>query len=92
MPPLRDAVDAACLKVGRDPATLERSASVLVDCAELGWYPDWLLPLTGSPEELAESFRAFGREGITHLQVAPYPTTVESIEQLAEVLEILDRD
>lgn len=91
IPPLRDAVDAACEKFGRDPATLERSASVLVDCSGFGWYPDWLSPLTGTAEELAESFRAFEREGISHLQVAAYPTNLESVEQLAEVLQILDQ-
>ena len=29
--PLRAAVDAACREVGRDPATLERTATVMVD-------------------------------------------------------------
>ncbi len=91
VPPMREAVDAACRKAGRDPATLERSVSVLVDCSGFGWYPDWLTPLTGSAEELAESFREFAREGISHLQVALYPTTIESIEQLAPVLDLLDR-
>ncbi|HET7036462.1 MAG TPA: LLM class flavin-dependent oxidoreductase [Thermomicrobiaceae bacterium] len=91
IPPLRAAVDAACRKHGRDPATLARSAAVLVDCSGFGWYPDGMEPLTGSPEELAEAFRAFAREGISHLQVATYPTTIEGIEQLAPVLELLDQ-
>ncbi|HEU5424179.1 MAG TPA: LLM class flavin-dependent oxidoreductase, partial [Nitrolancea sp.] len=92
VPPLRTAVDAACRKYGRDPATLARSAAVLVDCTGFGWYPEGLEPLVGSPEELAESFRAFAREGISHLQVATYPATIEGIEELAPVLEILDGD
>jgi alkanesulfonate monooxygenase SsuD/methylene tetrahydromethanopterin reductase-like flavin-dependent oxidoreductase (luciferase family) len=92
IPPLREAVDAACRKVGRDPSTLERSVSVLVDCLDFGFYPEWLEPLAGSPEQLAESFRAFQAEGINHLQVGLYPGTVESVEQLAETLKYLDRD
>ena len=91
IPPLREAVDAACVKIGRDPATLARSAYVLVDLTNFGWYPDRLAPLTGSPEELAESFLAFAAEGISHVQVATYPTSIEAIDELAEVLEVLDR-
>ncbi len=91
IPPLREAVDAACVKVNRDPATLQRSCAVLVDFTDLGFYPDWLLPLTGTAEELADSFRGFEREGISHLQVGVYPTNEESIDQLAEIVEILDR-
>lgn len=92
IPPLREAVDEACRKVGRDPATLERSAYVLVDLTNFGWYPDRLVPLTGSPEELAAAFRGFANEGISHLQVTTYPTTIDAIDELAEVLELLDRE
>ncbi len=91
IPPLREAVDEACRKVGRDPATLARTAYVLVDLTNFGWYPDRLAPLTGSPEELAAAFQAFADEGISHLQVTTYPTTIEAIDELAEVLEVLDK-
>jgi hypothetical protein len=48
--------------------------------------------LTGTPEELAEEFRSYAREGIDHMQLYPDPCTVAGIEALAPVLEILDRD
>jgi probable F420-dependent oxidoreductase len=95
--PLRAKVDAACAAVGRDPATLERTVAVLV---KLPGGPDRLsdipferdvVPLVGSPDELAEELRAFGRAGITHLQVILLPSSSAGIAAFAPVLEILDR-
>lgn len=92
IPPLRAAVDAACEAVGRDPATLERTAAVMVDFEGAYGRPGQAVPsLTGTPEELAEEMRAYAREGISHIQVYPDPCTVEGIEAFAPVLEILDQ-
>ena len=97
--PLRAAVDAACAVVGRDPATLWRSSAVLVQVngavpftpGSVGWR-FWRGPLhAGSAEQLAAVFRAYADEGISHLQVGVNPSTVAGIEQLAPVLEVLDR-
>src|SRR5690606_32005436 len=90
VPALREAIDAACRAVGRDPATLARSLAVQVDYLGREEYPEGLAPLTGSSEELATAFRAFAAEGISHLQVVLRPTTVETIERLSEVLPLLD--
>jgi probable F420-dependent oxidoreductase len=105
IPPLRDAVDAACRDVGRDPATLERTAGVLIDlpdrdpnrsgrasvsgATEPTTKPD--PPATGSPEELADLLRGYAREGITHAQVWLDPSTVVGVESFARVLDLLDR-
>jgi alkanesulfonate monooxygenase SsuD/methylene tetrahydromethanopterin reductase-like flavin-dependent oxidoreductase (luciferase family) len=95
--PLRTKVDAGCAAVGRDPTTLARTAAVLVKLPD---GPDRLtgipfesdtVPLVGSPDELAEEFRAFGHAGITHLQVMLLPSTPAGIVAFAPVLEILDR-
>ena len=56
VPPLREAVDAACIEVGRDPTTLTRSVAVSV--ALLGREDPAMRPITGEPEEIAEVFRA----------------------------------
>jgi alkanesulfonate monooxygenase SsuD/methylene tetrahydromethanopterin reductase-like flavin-dependent oxidoreductase (luciferase family) len=89
VPPLREAVDAACRGVGRDPATLGRTLTVGV---AFGGRTIWGgEPVTGSTEEIAAMFRAFAREGIDHLQVWLNPMTAEGVEQLGTVLEVLAR-
>ena len=92
IPALRDKMDGYCREVGRDPATLERSASVLIDFPGAYGRPAQPVPsFTGTPEELAAEFRAYAREGISHLQLYPDPCTVAGIEAIVPVLEILDR-
>ena len=86
--PMRAKVDAACLSAGRDPATLTRTVTVLVDLPsrvrEAGTKPE---RISGSPAEIASQLRAFAAEGITHIQVWPNPNTLAGIEELAEALE-----
>ena len=92
VPPLRDAVDAACREVGRDPETLERTVAVMIDFPGAYGRPGQAVPsLTGSPAEIADEFRAYAREGIAHIQLYPDPCTVEGIEACAEALALLDR-
>lgn len=92
IPALREMVDAACEEVGRDPATLQRSVSIMVDqtgTREIGpsMKPEGAEPLTGSPEEIAAGLRAFEAEGIDHLQLYLVPNTIASIERFAGVME-----
>ena len=105
IPRMRAAVDAACAAEGRDPATLERTAGVLVEVAGSvpypPGYPAWSAGqaqragqgqvLHGTPDDLAEAFRAYAREGVCHLKVWVNPMTVAGIERLATTLELLDR-
>jgi alkanesulfonate monooxygenase SsuD/methylene tetrahydromethanopterin reductase-like flavin-dependent oxidoreductase (luciferase family) len=96
VPPLRELVDGACRDAGRDPATLERTISIQVDPTGTGkipmsMAPDTAKPLCGSPQEIAAGIREFAQQGITHLQVALVPNTIESIENFGKVLEELDR-
>ena len=51
--------------------------------------PDVAEPLTGSPEEIAATLRAFAAEGIAHMQVYPIPNTLAGIEALAPVMELV---
>ena len=81
LPPQQAAVDAACADVGRDPATLERTASVKVDLpgAErraLGGGPG---QASGAAAELATLLRAYAAAGITHLQVWLNPNSPAGI-------------
>lgn len=96
LPPLLDKLTAACAESGRDPADLEKSCALLVamtgaqgrlegDPTDRGSQP-----LDGSPERLAETLRTVAAAGIDHVQLVLDPNTVEAIEEVAPVLEILD--
>ena len=97
IPALRDQVDAACLAVGRDPAEVERTVAVLVRMPSGEGRPqgdyaaDEAPPIEGPPEYIADALRSFAREGISHVQLVVDPITLESIEGLAPVLEVLER-
>ena len=57
-----------------------------------GWRrPAQAIPLAGTPDEMAEGLLAFGREGISHLQLVLLPTTPAGIAAFAPVMELLDR-
>jgi probable F420-dependent oxidoreductase len=95
--PWLEKVDAACEKVGRDPAEIERTAAILVQLPDgsgrsvMHSEDSGAQPLSGEPEAMAEALRAFADIGISHVQLVMDPITTESIEVFAPVLEILDR-
>jgi alkanesulfonate monooxygenase SsuD/methylene tetrahydromethanopterin reductase-like flavin-dependent oxidoreductase (luciferase family) len=96
IPPLRERVDAACQAAGRDPATIGRTATVLVDYVRTD---DLALrlerpattpePIVGDAAEIAATIRAFADEGISHIQIMLQPNSLEGIERFAPVLEAL---
>ncbi len=91
IPEARERVDAACRANDRDPASLERTASVQIDLKGTKDPQEGKEALTGSPEEIAATIRAFAAEGISHLQIMLRPNTPDAIQQLAPILEDLDR-
>jgi probable F420-dependent oxidoreductase len=88
---LRERVDAACLSVGRDPATLDRTAAMIVEVGPHAPSTMSSPPLTGTPAELAAGLKAYADAGISHLQVWLEPNTLSGIEAFGRVLEELDR-
>jgi alkanesulfonate monooxygenase SsuD/methylene tetrahydromethanopterin reductase-like flavin-dependent oxidoreductase (luciferase family) len=97
---VRRAVDQACAKAGRDPATLQRTAHALVDLpgsenseipAAVRSHRASRAPATGTSEQLAEGLRAFAREGVSHVQLWLEPNTMAGIDDFAPMLELLDR-
>jgi alkanesulfonate monooxygenase SsuD/methylene tetrahydromethanopterin reductase-like flavin-dependent oxidoreductase (luciferase family) len=85
-------VDAACAAVGRDPASLGRTCTVLVDLPGRAGRPRETPPfLAGDDETLAETLREHARAGISHVQIVLDPNTVDGVEAFARVLERLDR-
>jgi probable F420-dependent oxidoreductase len=89
---LQAELDAACAETGRDPATMERTAAVIVEVGPHGPSPMSTPPMTGSPAELAAWLRSFADVGVTHLQVWLEPTTVAGVAAFGPVLAALDRD
>ena len=98
---LRPVVDAACEDVGRDPATLARTVTVLIaDESADPWWEDMpfssgadlgaLKPLMGAPAEIAEVLRKFVDEGASSIQIHLDPTTPATIEKLVPVLAAFD--
>ncbi|HEX6737897.1 MAG TPA: LLM class flavin-dependent oxidoreductase, partial [Vicinamibacteria bacterium] len=82
LPPLRAAVDAACLAWGRDPATLGRTVAVRVALLgqEVGGGVE---PLAGTAHEIAAAMRAYARGGVSHLQVWLVPNDLAGVEAFA---------
>jgi probable F420-dependent oxidoreductase len=95
VPPLRELVDDIAREVGRDPAAIERTVTVLVrlpgGTGRLQRDTSMAArPLQGPPDVIAEALRAYAREGIDHVQLVVDPITEASIETLGRVLEELD--
>ena len=49
-----------------------------------------MLPLNGSPEEMAAVLLEYQSEGISHVQLSIEPTNLEVVEKFARVLEAVD--
>jgi alkanesulfonate monooxygenase SsuD/methylene tetrahydromethanopterin reductase-like flavin-dependent oxidoreductase (luciferase family) len=84
------AVEAACRKHGRDPATLGRSAMLAV--ALEGPMTDRRAVITGTPGEIAGAIAAFGKRGFEHVQIGLFPTTSDSVRRFAPILERIRAD
>lgn len=95
---LRAKVDAACVRAGRDPATVEATVCVLVRMAggagrrQGDGYTDRTPnPVSGDAEIVAQELRAYAVAGVREVQLVLDPITVESIAAFAPILELLDR-
>jgi alkanesulfonate monooxygenase SsuD/methylene tetrahydromethanopterin reductase-like flavin-dependent oxidoreductase (luciferase family) len=94
-PMLRD-VDEICRRVGRDPATLEKTSAVLValpgGSGRITKYDDGdVAPLEGSSAAIAARLREYADLGLAEVQLVLDPITIESIQALGPVLADLDR-
>ncbi len=95
--PYLQALDAACRVAGRDPSEIERTCTMYVQLSggegrgTSREYAEPTPPHMGTSEELAAAIASYADIGISHVQLVLDPITAESIEQIAPVLEILDR-
>jgi probable F420-dependent oxidoreductase len=84
-------IDEACERAGRDPATLERSACVLVrlgDDAERRDEPG-VTPLQGSAEAITAGLRNIAEAGADELILVLDPITEESVRTLGPIVREL---
>jgi alkanesulfonate monooxygenase SsuD/methylene tetrahydromethanopterin reductase-like flavin-dependent oxidoreductase (luciferase family) len=89
--PFQRMVDEACRDTDVDPASIQRTVAVFVQLPGGTDEPNPAAPpLTGSPEQLAETLRAYADAGISHVQVLIDPNTCAGIEAFAPVLALLD--
>ncbi len=95
---LNATVDDVVTAAGRDPSEVTRTTTVLVQLSggtgrlSGGEFARPTEPLKGTPEQIANGLCAYAAIGIGHVQLVLDPITVEAIEELAPVLELLDRD
>ena len=91
--PRLDALLAACDAAGRDPATIGRSAGIIVEPTAVTGAAEMLgVPVRGSPEAIADSFRSFLDAGFSQLEVILWPPTPEALEAMAPVMEFIGQD
>jgi alkanesulfonate monooxygenase SsuD/methylene tetrahydromethanopterin reductase-like flavin-dependent oxidoreductase (luciferase family) len=93
--PLRDQVDEACRRVGRDPDEVERTLALVVAFSgALGRgsaiADEPFQPLPGDPATLAPTLRAFADAGVGHVQLVLDPITLDSIAALEPTLAALN--
>jgi alkanesulfonate monooxygenase SsuD/methylene tetrahydromethanopterin reductase-like flavin-dependent oxidoreductase (luciferase family) len=87
--PLLAEVDAACIDMGRDPATLVRTAGS--NFALPGAHDARPNPVTGDIDEMATTIAGFRDLGLQHYIAGIDPCTPQSLEAFTRVLELLDR-
>jgi alkanesulfonate monooxygenase SsuD/methylene tetrahydromethanopterin reductase-like flavin-dependent oxidoreductase (luciferase family) len=87
--PRLTSLEAICEELDRDPASIGRSVGVVVNAVERLERPD---VISGSADEIADTFRAFRDGGFTRVEIMFSPGTMAALEALAPVLELLDAD
>jgi alkanesulfonate monooxygenase SsuD/methylene tetrahydromethanopterin reductase-like flavin-dependent oxidoreductase (luciferase family) len=86
-------LERACEEIGRDPATIGRSAGIFVEPTDATGTEAMGLgvPVRGSANEVADALRAFTTVGVTQVECMLWPTTIATLEAMGPVLERLDR-
>lgn len=91
--PRLEALLRACDAVGRDPATIGRSAGIAVEpTAFTGAAEAVAVPVRGSPEEIADALRGFRDAGFTQVEILTWPPSLAALEAFAPVIELVSRD
>lgn len=87
--PLLADLDQACIETGRDPSTIVRTiGSIISFDADTSSDPRIL---TGSDEQIAAGIAAFRDLGMLHYIARLEHLTLESLNRLAEIVELVDQ-
>jgi alkanesulfonate monooxygenase SsuD/methylene tetrahydromethanopterin reductase-like flavin-dependent oxidoreductase (luciferase family) len=81
------ALEAICAEEGRDPKSIGRSIGVGVRPLPNAEPRDDIL--TGTSDEIAAKIRSYGEAGYTQVELQSGPATVQALEALAPVLELV---
>jgi alkanesulfonate monooxygenase SsuD/methylene tetrahydromethanopterin reductase-like flavin-dependent oxidoreductase (luciferase family) len=84
------ALETACVDVGRDPATIAKSAGIVVEPTSVSGSEALGTPIRGSAQEIADVLRAFGVAGFTSVELIVSPPTLAALDAMAPVIELLD--
>jgi alkanesulfonate monooxygenase SsuD/methylene tetrahydromethanopterin reductase-like flavin-dependent oxidoreductase (luciferase family) len=93
---VKQQVDEDAIALGRIAGSVSASCAVLVQLADgagrqMGAHEgDAVLPIRGTPAEIAAQIAAFGHAGAAHVQLVVDPITRGSIEQFDEILQLID--
>jgi alkanesulfonate monooxygenase SsuD/methylene tetrahydromethanopterin reductase-like flavin-dependent oxidoreductase (luciferase family) len=83
------ALDEACADVGRDPATLERTAGIRVAAATDDNAAESEAALVrGNADDVARAFAAWESEGVSELVCWPDPSNTETVALIADGLAL----
>ncbi len=79
----------ACSVVERDPATLQLTVGTEIRLLPVGEKSDDGKAISGSPEEIAHHLQRFAEEGVAHLIVSLDQLSIESIEQIGHITQLM---
>jgi probable F420-dependent oxidoreductase len=89
---LRDRIDAACVRAGREPSEVGRSVCTLIavdgGAGERSILQD-VQPMIGSMTDVAEHLRAFAELGVDEVIIVADPITEASIRALGEAVRMV---
>jgi alkanesulfonate monooxygenase SsuD/methylene tetrahydromethanopterin reductase-like flavin-dependent oxidoreductase (luciferase family) len=93
IPPLRAAVDSACVAEGRDPKTLVRTASIYVDLPSASGRFERVDERQPGPQphgQILANLHRYAEEGLSEVIVWLDPNSLASIEEFGSILVQLD--
>jgi alkanesulfonate monooxygenase SsuD/methylene tetrahydromethanopterin reductase-like flavin-dependent oxidoreductase (luciferase family) len=89
--PRLEKINAACERLGRDPATMRSSVTVGVTAPGIEGLAPGAEPISGSPDAVAEEIQKYRDVGVDHLAIYLHPCSESGLEWLAEALARVKR-